>query len=100
MRLSVSPEGAVQPDLRVRFDFEDPDVAQPPDYTFDSIPLPSIFGTGILGTNVFGAPSDPLVRQAIQGSGHTISFIIKSNDQKPPYTVNGMYVNYAPSGRR
>ena len=100
MRLSVSPEGAVQPSLRVRFDFEDPDVAQPPDYTFDSIPLPSIFGTGILGTNVFGAPSDPLVRQAIQGSGNTISFIIKSNDQKAPYTVNGMYVNYAPSGRR
>ena len=100
VRLSVSPEGEAQPIMRVRFDYEDPEIAQPLDYTFDAIPLPSIFGTGIFGTNVFGAPSDPLVRQAIQGSGNTISFIIKSNDQKAPYTVNGMYVNYAPSGRR
>ena len=50
--------------------------------------------------NVFGAPSDPLVRKAIQGSGNTVSFIVRSNDTNSPYKVNGMYLDYSPSGRR
>ena len=100
VRLSVSPEGGIQPTLRVRYDYEAVDIAQPLDYILDSIPLPSIFGSGIFGTNVFGATPDPLVRQAIQGSGHTVSFIITSSDTNSPYTINGLYVDYTPSGRR
>ena len=100
VRLSVSPEGGVQPTLRVRYDYEDPTIAQPLDYLLDSIPLPSIFGSGIFNTSVFGATPDPLVRQAIQGSGHTVSFIITSSDTNAPYTINGLYVDYTPSGRR
>ena len=100
VRISMSPEGSVQPTLRVRYDYEDPLIAQPLDYVLDSIPLPSIFGSGILGTNVFGASSDPLIRQTVQGSGHTVSFIVTSSDQQSPYTVNGLYIDYTPSGRR
>ena len=100
VRLSMSPEGAIQPTLRVRYDYEDPLISQPLDYILDSIPLPSILGSGIFGANVFGAPADPLVRQTVQGSGHTVSFIVTSSDQKSPYTVNGLYIDYTPSGRR
>tara|TARA_R100001463_G_scaffold28575_5_gene65471 strand:- start:5067 stop:6671 length:1605 start_codon:yes stop_codon:yes gene_type:complete len=100
VRISVSPEGGIQPTLRVRYDYEDPLIAQPLDYILDSIPLPSLFGSGIFGTNVFGATPDPLVRQAIQGSGHTVSFIVTSSDQNAPFTINGLYVDYTPSGRR
>jgi len=100
VRLSISPEGAIQPTLRVRYDYEDPIIAQPLDYVLDSIPLPSIFGSGTFGSNVFGAPADPLVRKPIQGSGHTVSFVVTSTDQKSPYTVNGLYIDYTPSGRR
>jgi hypothetical protein len=100
VKLSISPEGEVQPSLRIRFDYEDPTVAQPLDYLFDQIPLPSILGTGRFGTSVFGAPTDPLVRKAVQGSGSTVSFIVKSNDTNASYTVNGMYIDYSPSGRR
>jgi hypothetical protein len=100
VRISMSPEGAVQPTLRVRYDYEDPQIAQPLDYVLDSIPLPSIFGSGVFGANVFGASSDPLIRQTVQGSGHTVSFIVTSSDQKSPYTVNGLYIDYTPSGRR
>jgi len=100
VRVSVSPEGGIQPTLRVRYDYEDPTIAQPLDYVLDSIPLPSIFGTGKFGANVFGAASDPLIRQAVQGSGNTVSFVITSTDKLAPYTVNGLYVDYTPSGRR
>ena len=96
----MSPEGAIQPTLRVRYDYESSDVSQPLDYVLKGIPLPSVFGSGIFGTNVFGASPDPMIRKAIEGSGHTISFIITSSDTNSAYTVNGMYVDYAPSGRR
>ena len=41
-----------------------------------------------------------MVRQAVQGSGHTSSFKIFSDDQKAPYAINGFYIDYVPSGRR
>ena len=64
------------------------------------IPPPSIFGSALFNGNVFGATPDPLVRKAVQGSGNTVSFIITSDDQLSPYTLNGLYVDYSPTGRR
>ena len=102
VRMSLSPEGAVQPSLRVRFDYEDRNVPQPLDYELDSVSLPAIFGNSSSTFNsvVFGSQNDPMVRQAVQGSGHTSSFKIFSDDQKAPYAINGFYIDYVPSGRR
>ena len=101
-RISFSPEGDIQPTLRVRYDYEDQNIPQPGDYTLSSISLPAIFGgSGVtFNTAVFGATNDPMVRQAVQGSGNTCSFRIFSDDQKASYAVNGFYVDYVPSGRR
>jgi len=59
-----------------------------------------LFGSSLFGTGVFGGSLDPLTRVAIQGSGHTCSFKIFSEDNKPSYSINGLYVDYTPSGRR
>jgi len=99
-RLSLSPEGQIQPTLRMRFDYEDTDIPQPPDYVLDSVPLPAIFGSAVFGTATFGASNDPMVRQPVEGSGNTVSFRITSTDTKAPYAVNGLYIDYMPSGRR
>jgi hypothetical protein len=100
IKISVSPEGTVQPSLRVRYDYEDTNIPQPGDYTLASIPSPAIFGSGIFNTSVFGAAAAPMTRQALQGSGNTAKFRIFSNDQKSPYRINGLYIDYEPSGRR
>tara|TARA_B100000214_G_scaffold41041_1_gene25747 strand:- start:573 stop:2177 length:1605 start_codon:yes stop_codon:yes gene_type:complete len=100
VKLSISPEGTISPTLRVRYDYESSTVSQPLDYILDSIPPPSIFASAIFNSNVFGATPDPLVRQAVQGSGNTTSFIITSDDRKSPFTVNGLYIDYSPTGRR
>ena len=100
VRLSVSPEGECQPTLRMRFDYEDPNIPQPQDYPLDSIPLPAIFGSAAFGTATFGAANDPMFRQPVEGSGNTISFRIRSEDIKAPYAINGLYIDYMPSGRR
>lgn len=100
VRMSFSPEGSCQPTLRVRYDYENTDIPQPVDYTLSNIPLPAIFGSGIFGTATFGATNDPMVRQAVEGSGNTCSFRLQSIDKNAPYSINGLYIDYMPSGRR
>ena len=100
VKISISPEGTVQPTLRVRYDYEDTNIPQPGDYTLTSIPSPAIFGSGIFNTSVFGAAATPMTRQAVQGSGNTAKFRIFSDDQNGSYRINGLYINYEPSGRR
>jgi hypothetical protein len=99
-RLSLSPEGEIQPTLRMRFDYEDTDIPQPPDYVLDSVPLPAIFGSAVFNAATFGASNDPMVRQPVEGSGNTVSFRVSSSDTNAPYAVNGLYIDYMPSGRR
>ena len=99
VKLSVKPEGSVQPTLRVRYDYEDNDTPQPSDYTLDNIPPAAIFGSGVFNSVEFGAAENPMVRQTVEGSGNTSSFRLFSNDQNGPYTVNGIYIDYEPSGR-
>jgi len=100
VKLSIGPENEVQPSLRVRFDYDSNETPQPEDYVLDSVPAPSIFGTALFGTAKFGASEQPLVRLALQGSGYSNSFRILTNDTNAPYTINGLYIDYIPSGRR
>ena len=102
VKLSIGPENEVQPIVRVRFDYDSNETPQPEDYVLDSVPAPSIFGNSatIFGTAKFGASEQPLVRLALQGSGYSNSFRILTNDTNAPYTVNGLYIDYIPSGRR
>lgn len=99
-RVSFSPEGAVEPSFRVRYDYEDPDIPQPEPFAVTSIALPAIFGTSAFNAVTFGATTDPMERITLEGSGNTCSFRITSEDQKSAYAVNGLYIDYMPSGRR
>ena len=100
IKISFGPENEIQPDLRIRFDYDSLDVPQPADITLDSVPAPSVFGTAVFATNKFGASEQPLVRIPLVGSGNSNNFRIQSNDTKASYIVNGFYVDYIPSGRR
>ena len=102
VKLSITPEGTVDTNLRIRYNFDDLDSAQPSDYSL-SIPKPSLFGTAVFGATAahkFGAASDPITRQVIEGSGHSNYFRVFSDNQNSPYTVNGLYIDYIPSGRQ
>tara|TARA_R110000824_G_scaffold9071_1_gene40941 strand:- start:1453 stop:3066 length:1614 start_codon:yes stop_codon:yes gene_type:complete len=101
VKVSLLPEGDVSPTLRIRFDFDSLDRLQPGDANIISA-TPSIFGdsVAIFGTSKFGSPEQPLVRSTIVGSGHSNFFKIFSNDANAPYTINGLYINYRPSGRQ
>ena len=101
LKVSASAEGVVEPDVQVRFDYGSTDIPQPPElFDLGVINPPSLFGDAIFNTNVFGGAESPLVRVALQGSGHSNNFTIISEDTKAPYTINGLYINFVPSGRR
>ena len=99
-KIAFTPEGDAQPTLRVRFDYDSLDTPQPADVVLTEIPEPAIFGKALFGTQRFGATEQPLVRQALTGSGHSNFFKIFSADTNAPYAINGLYVNYRPSGRQ
>jgi len=101
IRVSLYPEGSVEPTLKVRFDYDSTDRPQPTDLTINAA-TPSIFGdsSALFGTSTFGAPEQPLVRATLTGSGHSNFFKIFSSDTNAPYTINGLYINYRPAGRQ
>lgn len=103
-KISVTPDkdagGYAQPSLEVKYDFEDVNVEQPPKYLLDEIRSGATFGTTLFGDDVFGAADNPLLRQPIQGSCYTSNYTISSDDQLSAYTINGIYLNYVPAGRR
>jgi len=100
VKISVSPEGEILPFLRLRYDYEDLDIPQPAPYPVVGIPIPSSFGNVAFAASTFGGSKDPMFRQAVEGSGHVTNFRITSDDQNAPYAINGLYVDYVPSGRR
>jgi hypothetical protein len=101
VKVSITPEGEVDTSLRIRYNFDDLDSPQPTDYSL-SVPKPSLFGTALFGATAaykFGAATDPITRQTVEGSGKSNYFRIFSDNQNSPYTVNGIYIDYVPSGR-
>ena len=101
LKVSASAEGVVEPDVQVRFDFGSTDIPQPPNlFDLGTINPPSLFGDAVFGTNIFGGAESPLIRIPLQGSGYSNNFTIISEDNKPPYTINGFYIDFIPSGRR
>jgi len=100
IKLSITPESLAQPTLRVRYDYDSLDTPQPEDIFISAVPEPAIFGNAVFNQQTFGASEQPLVRQALTGSGHSNFFKIFSSDTRAPYTINGIYINYRPAGRQ
>ena len=101
VKISLFPEGACEPSVRTRFDYDSTERTQPTDANIVAS-KPSIFGNSdaLFGTSIFGAQEQPLVRTTLTGSGFSNLFKIFSDDRKAPYTINGLYVSYRPSGRQ
>jgi len=100
VKIAFTPEGDCQPSLRVRYNYDSLDTPQPADIVLNEIPQPAIFGTAFFAAQKFGATEQPLVQQNLTGSGHSNFFKVFSKDSKAPYSINGLYVNYRPSGRQ
>ena len=101
LKVSIAAEGLVTPEVQVKFDYNSGDVPQPAsNYSLGTVNPSSIFGSAVFGTNIFGASASPMLRTPLQGSGTSNNFTVITDDSKAPYRINGLYVDYIPSGRR
>ena len=101
LKISIAAEGLVTPEVQVKFDYNSGDVPQPRNnFSLGTVNPSSIFGSAVFGTNIFGASASPMLRTPLQGSGTSNNFTVISNDNNAPYRINGLYVDYIPSGRR
>ena len=101
VRVSVSAEGTVTPSLQIKYDFNSQDIPQPTsDFSFGTVNPPAIFGDAVFNSTVFGGTAAPMIRIPVQGSGTSNNFTVVTEDTKPPYKINGLYIDFIPSGRR
>ena len=101
VRVSVSAEGIVTPELQIKYDFGNTSVPQPAsNFSFGTVNPPAEFGEAVFGTSVFDGTASPLIRIPVQGSGTSNNFTVLTEDTKAPYKINGLYIDFIPSGRR
>jgi len=104
--LNFKPESAIDADLFVRYDNEASDSARPAAYPLDSSQVAAQFGSATFSTGssaaqfVFGGPSQPLVRQSVEGSGFSVALRIKDGGETAPYSLKGFQLEYLVGARR
>ena len=104
--LNFKPESAIDADLFVRYDNEASDSARPAAYPLDSSQVAAQFGSATFSTSssaaqfVFGGPSQPLVRQSVEGSGFSVALRIKDGGETAPYSLKGFQLEYLVGARR
>ena len=104
--LNFKPESAIDADLFVRYDNEASDSARPAAYALDSSQVAAQFGSATFSTTssaaqfVFGGPSQPLVRQSVEGSGFSVALRVKDGGETAPYSLKGFQLEYQVGARR
>ena len=104
--VNFKPESTISADLFVRYDNEAADSTRPNAYPFDSTQTFSQFGSALFSTLgstarfVFGGPSQPLVRQSVEGSGFSVALKVNDNLTTAPYSLKGFQLEYQLGARR
>ena len=104
--INYKPESAIAAELLVRYDNENSDSTRPNPYTLDSSEVAAQFGTAVFSTVggavrfVFGGPSQPLIRQPVEGSGFSVVLRINDNGESAPYSLKGFQLEYQLGARR
>jgi len=98
--INYSPEGNINSDLFLRYDYEDPNAPRPAAYPFDSTKVVAIYGTGSYGTVTYGGQTNPLVRQPVEGSGFAVALRVVDNGVSTPYSLKGFQLEFTAAARR
>ena len=104
--INYKPESAIDADLLVRYDNEGAGSARPAAYALDSSTIAAQFGSalfsvvGAAATFVFGGPSQPLIRQSVEGSGFSVILRINDGGETAPYSLKGFQLEYQLGARR
>ena len=98
--VNYEPEAAIDADLFVRYYYEYRDSQRPDAYPLDSTDVIAIYGTSVYGTPTYGGASQPLVRQAVEGSGFAVALRVNDGGTTAPYSLKGFQLEYQLGARR
>jgi hypothetical protein len=98
--INYAPEGTINADLFLRYDYESPDAPRPGAYPFDSTKVVAIYGTSVYGTATYGGQTNPLVRQPVEGSGFAVALRVVDNGVSVPYSLKGFQLEFTGAARR
>ena len=98
--INYKPEAAIDADLFLRYDYEDKDAPRPAAYPLDSEDVVAIYGTSVYGVPTYGGATQPLVRQAVEGSGFAVALRVNDGGATAPYSLKGFQLEYQLGARR
>jgi len=104
--INYKPESAIAAELLVRYDNENSDSTRPNPYVLDSSEVAAQLGSALFSTAggavrfVFGGPSQPLIRQSVEGSGFSVVLRINDGGESAPYSLKGFQLEYQLGARR
>ena len=104
--VNYKPESAIDADLLIRYDNEGSGSARPAPYALDSSAIAAQFGNALFSvvgdaaTFVFGGPSQPIIRQSVEGSGFSVILRINDGGETAPYSLKGFQLEYQLGARR
>lgn len=98
--VSLELEGILALTVRVTFDFNSGQVAQPPSFVIDNTTSATLIGSFILGTDPLGVTATPLDRVSLMGSGSSVAFSFAGEDSNAPFIIHGYHIEIMPSGRK
>jgi hypothetical protein len=98
--VNYKPEAAIDADLFVRYDYEAASSSRPAAYPLDSEDVVAIYGTSVYGVPTYGGASQPLVRQAVEGSGFAVALRVNDGGTTAPYSLKGFQLEYQLGARR
>ena len=98
--INYAPEGAINTDLFLRYDYESADSPRPAAYPFDSTKVVALYGTGLYGVVTYGGQTDPLIRQPVEGSGFSVAIRVIDSGVSSPYSLKGFQLEFTTAARR
>jgi hypothetical protein len=98
--INYAPEGAVNTDLFLRYDYEASNAPRPAAYPFDSTKVVALYGTSIYGVATYGGQTDPLIRQPVEGSGFSVALRVIDTGTSASYSLKGFQLEFTTAARR
>ena len=100
--INYAPEGNVEADLLLRYDYEDNTSPRPLAYPFDTSKVAALYGTdnALYGSVTYGGQSDPLIRQPVEGSGFSVALRVVDTGVSAPYSLKGFQLEFTTAARR
>ena len=104
--INYKPEADIDADLILRYDNEDTNSARPANYPLDTANVAAQYGSAIYSTEssatqfVYGGPTQPLVRQPVEGSGFSVALKVEDGGTTAPYSLKGFQLEYQLGARR